>query len=108
MKSINKTICNGFFESLNNAYGSRYNFEKELIYRAYQLGNRGKLYFKINNLLNFNLSSNSNEDNHYTLLTCNLDQCDIFNFIEDIDYTKLSNAYVKIKELIQTKQVVRI
>ncbi len=103
MITSNKTICSSFFESLNNAYGSRYNFEKELIYKAYQLGNRGKLYFRINNFLNFNLSQKPDGQNEYTLLTCNLDICDIFNFIEDIDYTKLSNAYIEIKKLIQSK-----
>ncbi len=103
MLTSNKTISTGFLQSLNNAYGSRYNFEKELIYRAYQNGNKGKLYFRINNFLNFNLSPSPIQENEYTLLTCNLDICDIFNFIEDIDYTKLSYAYGKIKELIESK-----
>lgn len=103
MHTTNKTISNGFLESLNNAYGSKKNFERELIHKAYQNGNRGKLYFRINNFLNFNLSPLPNEENEYTLLTCNLDICDIFNFIEDIDYTKLSYAYTQIKKLIESK-----
>ena len=101
--TFNTTISHGFMESLKNAYGSKHNFERELIYKAYQLGNRGKLYFKINNFLNFNMSPIPDEQNQYTLLTCNLDICDIFNFIEDIDYTKLSNAYTEIKKLIESK-----
>ena len=103
MTLSNKTICNSFFESLNNAYGSKYNFEKELIYKAYQNGNKGKLYFNMNNFLNFTLSPKPNDKNEYTLLTCNLDICDIFNFIEDIDYTKLSYAYTQIRKLIQSQ-----
>ncbi len=99
----NKTVQTPFFESLNNAYGSKHNFERELIYKAYQLGNHGKLYFRINNLLNFNLSVKPDEQDEYTLLTCNLDICDIFNFIEDIDYSKLSKAYTEIRNLIQSK-----
>ena len=96
----NITISKYFIDSLNNAYGSLNNFEKELIYKAYQIGNKGKLYFKINNFLNFDLSHTKSDD-EYTLLTCNLDICDIYNFIEDIDYSKLSNAYLKIRNLVQ-------
>lgn len=94
---------NQFIESLNNAYGSKKNFERELIYKAYQNGNSGKLYFNMNNYLNFNLSKSVDKTTEYTLLTCNLDNCDIFNFIEDIDYAKLSNAYYEIRRLIESK-----
>ena len=57
----------------------------------------------MNNYLNFNLSKTFDETNEYKLLTCNLDNSDIFNFIEDIDYSKLSNAYYEIKKLIESK-----
>lgn len=94
---------NQFIKSLNNAFGSKKNFEQELIYKAYQIGNHGKLYFKVNKYLNFNVSKNINIENEYSLLTCNLDTCDIYNFIEDIDYSKLSNAYYEISKLIKSK-----
>ena len=43
------------------------------------------------------------ENNTYIpLLECNLDACDIANFIEDIDYSKLSHAYLQIRSLIQS------
>ena len=44
------------------------------------------------------------EENHASipLLECNLDVCDIANFIEDIDYTKLSKAYLQVRSLIQS------
>ncbi|MBE6137539.1 MAG: hypothetical protein E7176_04000 [Erysipelotrichaceae bacterium] len=96
---------NSFINSINNAYGSKKNFERELIYKAYQNKNTGKLYFKINNYLNFNISKNLDEENEYSLLTCNLDICDIYNFIEDLDYSKLSNAYHHIRKLIESKQI---
>ncbi len=103
MYRINTTISQAFIESLNNAYGSKRNFERELIYSSYKLQNKGKLYLKLNNLLNFNLSPSYNSNTEYILLTCNLECCDIFNFIEDIDYAKLSNAYLEIKKLIESK-----
>lgn len=103
MYKTNTTISQAFINSLNNAFGSRKNFERELIYSSYKLLNRGKLYLKVNNLLNFKLSDSYDSDKEYILLTCNLDSCDIFNFIEDIDYIKLSNAYLEIKSLIESK-----
>ena len=96
-------INDRFTESINNAFGSKKNFECELIQKAYSIGNRGKLYFKINQFLNFVLSIDPKQDNEFTLLTCNLDICDIFNFIEDIDYAKLSNAYTQARKLIESK-----
>ncbi len=104
-KDINKIISttnSDFISSLKNAYGSKHNFEHELIKKAYQQGNKGKIYFCVNNYLNFSVSKDSNE-NEYTLLTCNLDICDIYNFIEDIDYSRLSNAYMKVRSLIESK-----
>ena len=56
----------------------------------------------MNRYCNFSLK-NLNTNTDYTLLTCNLDYCDIYNFIEDIDYSKLSRAYHEIKKLIQSK-----
>lgn len=103
MQNVNTTISQSFMDSLNNAFGSKNNFERELIYKSYKLKNKGKLYLKVNNYLNFNLSSNYNSKNEHILLTCNLDKCDILNFIEDIDYTKISKAYLEIKSLIESK-----
>ncbi len=103
---LSNTISEVFIESLKNAYGSKINFEKELVYKAYQYGNKGRLYFGINRLLNFIMYPEDlkNENNNsFPLLECNLDICDIANFIEDIDYTKLSNAYLKVRKLIQSK-----
>ena len=40
MQAANTTISEVFMESLRNAYGSRHNFEKELVYRAYQYGHK--------------------------------------------------------------------
>jgi len=105
MQAANTTISEVFMESLRNAYGSRHNFEKELVYRAYQYGNKGRLYFGINKLLNFTMyPACLKEENHASipLLECNLDVCDIANFIEDIDYTKLSKAYLQVRSLIQS------
>lgn len=105
MQATNTTISEVFMESLRNAYGSRHNFEKELVYKAYQYGNKGRLYFGINKLLNFTMyPACLKEENRasYTLLECNLDACDIANFIEDIDYTKLSKAYLQVRSLIQS------
>ena len=96
------TISENFMQSLKNAYGSKINFEKELIYKAYQYGNKGKMIFAMNQYNNFIMYPSSHKyeyKNSYPLLECNLDACDIFNFIEDIDYTKLSYAYEKIINL---------
>ena len=105
MLKTNTTISELFIQSLINAYGSQRNFEKELVYKAYQYGNKGRLYFGINKLLNFTMypASLREENNTYIpLLECNLDACDIANFIEDIDYSKLSHAYLQIRSLIQS------
>ena len=102
MNYINQT-SDSFMESLNNAYGSKKNFEHELIHKAFENGNKGKIYFAMNRYCNFFLKKNLNTNTDYTLLTCNLDYCDIYNFIEDIDYSKLSKAYHEIKRLIQSK-----
>ena len=102
MITSNNLNKNHFFTSLNDAYGSKRNFERELIHKAYKVGNKGKLYFTMNRYLNFYVS-NIITNQEYILLTCNLDSCDIYNFIEDIDYTKLSNAYLEIKRLIESK-----
>ncbi len=101
MLKANTTISEVFIESLNNAYGSKRNFEKELVYKAYQYGNKGRLFFGINKLLNFTMSPESNQSD-IPLLECNLDACDITNFIEDIDYSKLSNAYLQIRNLFES------
>lgn len=92
-------------DSLKNAYGSQKNFEKQLIYKAYQFGNKGILYFGINKLLNFDMYPECLKDDQsftYPLLACNLDICDITNFIEDIDYTKLSDGYLYVRKLIES------
>lgn len=92
-------------KSLKNAYGSQRNFEKELVYKAYQYGNKGRLYFGITKMLNFTMYPASLKEencNSIPLLECNLDLCDITNFIEDIDYTKLSNAYLHVRHLIES------
>lgn len=105
MFTAKTTISEVFMQSLNNAYGSKRNFEKELVYKAYQYGNKGRLYFGINKLLNFTMYPASlKEENQSSipLLECNLDVCDIANFIEDIDYSKLSTAYLKVRSLIQS------
>ncbi|MDE5856014.1 MAG: hypothetical protein K2H06_03105 [Anaeroplasmataceae bacterium] len=105
MLKTNTTISEVFMQSLNNAYGSKRNFEKELVYKAYQYGNKGRLYFGINKLLNFTVyPACLKEENRSSipLLECNLDACDIANFIEDIDYTKLSKAYLQVRSLIQS------
>ena len=101
MQIIN--IYDSFNESLNNAYGSKKNFEYELIHKALELRNKGFLYFKLNEHLNFILNNKANIENEYILLTCNLDSCDIFNFIEDIDYNKLAHAYLMVRKLIESK-----
>lgn len=105
MLKSNTTISEVFLQSIANAYGSKRNFEKELIYKAYQYGNKGKIYFAINKFLNFIMFPSSSKDENqssYVLLECNLDACDIANFIEDIDYSKLSNAYTHIRKLIES------
>ena len=105
MIKTNTTVSEIFIQSLNNAYGSKYNFERELIYRAYQYGNKGRMYFGINKLLNFTMYPATSKDefsSSYPLLECNLDICDITNFVEDIDYGKLSNAYLQIRDLIES------
>lgn len=105
MLSTNTTISEIFMQSLKNAYGSKRNFEKELVYKAYQYGNKGRLYFGITKLLNFTMYPASLKEEHTNsipLLECNLDICDIANFIEDIDYTKLSNAYLHVRQLIES------
>lgn len=105
MVQTNTTVSEVFMQSLKNAYGSRHNFERELIYKAYQYGNKGRMYFALNKFLNFIMfPSSSKEELHsaYPLLECNLDTCDIVNFIEDIDYSKLSHAYVQIRQLIES------
>lgn len=94
---------NNFIESINNAYGSKKEFERELIYKAYSIGNKGKIHFKIDKLFNFIVSDEPRNENEYTLLTCNLNVCDIFNFIDDLDYSKLSNAYNEALLLIKSK-----
>ena len=99
------TISEAFIESLKNAYGSKHNFERELIYKAYQYGNKGKMFFSLSPYLNFTMYPEEIKDeynNFYPLLECNLDACDIYNFIEDIDYTKLSNAYLNVRRLIES------
>ncbi|MDE5714586.1 MAG: hypothetical protein K2I42_00465 [Anaeroplasmataceae bacterium] len=101
MLKANTTISEVFIESLNNAYGSKRNFEKELVYKAYQYGNKGRLFFGINKLLNFTMSPEVTKSD-IPLLECNLDICDIANFIEDIDYSKLSNAYIQIRNLFES------
>jgi len=98
-----RKIYETFNESIKNAYGSKKNFEFELISKAYQNGNKGYLYFKLNEYFNFIVNNEYQNDNEYILLTCNLDCCDIINFIENIDYTKLSNAYFHARRLIESK-----
>ena len=49
------TISEAFIESLKNAYGSKHNFERELIYKAYQYGNKGKMFFSLSPYLNFTM-----------------------------------------------------
>ena len=105
MLAANTTISEIFMQSLKNAYGSKRNFEKELVYKAYQFGNKGRLYFGITKLLNFTMypaSLKEENQNSIPLLECNLDACDIANFIEDIDYTKLSTAYLQVRSIIQS------
>ncbi|MDE7161375.1 MAG: hypothetical protein K2N65_01305 [Anaeroplasmataceae bacterium] len=105
MLAANTTISEVFMQSLKNAYGSKRNFEKELVYKAYQFGNKGRLYFGITKLLNFTMypaSLKEENQNSIPLLECNLDACDIANFIEDIDYTKLSTAYLQVRSIIQS------
>ena len=101
MLKATTTISEVFIESLNNAYGSKKNFEKELIYKAYQYGNKGRLFFGINKLLNFTMAPEVTSAD-IPLLECNLDAFDITNFIEDIDYTKLSNAYLQVRNLFES------
>ena len=101
----NTTISEVFMQSLKNAYGSKNNFERELIYKAYQFGNKGKMFFSLSPILNFTMYPEEAKENYntfYPLLVCNLDACDIYNFIEDIDYTKLSNAYLKVRQLVES------
>ncbi|MDE5867624.1 MAG: hypothetical protein K2O05_02480 [Anaeroplasmataceae bacterium] len=105
MFATNTTISEVFMQSLKNAYGSKRNFEKELVYKAYQYGNKGRLYFGVTKLLNFTMypaSLKEENNNSIPLLECNLDICDIANFIEDIDYSKLSNAYLHVRSLIKS------
>lgn len=105
MIQTNTTVSEVFMQSLKNAYGSKHNFERELIYKAYQYGNKGKIYFALNHFLNFIMYPATQKEDYkssYPLLECNLDSCDIFNFIEDIDYPKLSHAYLKIRQLIES------
>ncbi len=105
MIKTSTTVSEIFLQSLKNAYGSKHEFERELVYKAYQYGNKGRMYFGINKLLNFIMYPATSKDEYsssYPLLECNLDTCDITNFIEDIDYTKLSNAYIQIRNLIES------
>lgn len=94
-----KTICDNFLKSINNQYGSKKNFEREMIKHAYKFGNKGRLYLNIDNNLLFSFEGISSEN---TILACNLDNCDIINFIEDLDYIKLSNSYNEIIKLIKS------
>lgn len=84
---------------IDNVYGSKKNFERELIKNAYKYKNTGKLYLNINKQHDITISANIDKD-EYTLLICNLDICDIFNFIDDIDYTKLNASYNEALNLI--------
>lgn len=104
MMNVNTTISEVFMQSLKNAYGSQRNFEKELVYKAYQYGNKGRLYFGITRLLNFTMyPAGSENTTSIPLLECNLDVCDIANFVEDIDYSKLSHAYLQVRSLIKSQ-----
>lgn len=98
----NTIISEIFTHSLNNAYGSKKHFEQALIYTAYKNGNKGKLNFGLNKHLNFEIYSNQLKDNIYPLLTFDLDKYDIYNFIEEIDYHKLSANYVRYRALIES------
>ncbi len=105
MMNVNTPISEVFMQSLKNAYGSQRNFEKELVYKAYQYGNKGRLYFGITKLLNFTMypaNSKADANSSIPLLECNLDVCDIANFVEDIDYSKLSNAYLQVRSRIKS------
>lgn len=99
MNETKTTISKRFMQSLKNAYGSKNNFEHELVYKAYQYGNKGKMIFALNTLHNFIMYPSSSKDEYidsFPLLELNLDAYDIYNFIEDIDYSKLSHAYERI------------
>ena len=104
----NNSNCTKLMNAIYDAYGSKKNFEYELIKEAYSIGNKGKIYVKINNYCNLTISTKPKTENEHILLICNLDYSDIFNFIEDIDYSKLSNAYFNTLILIQSQKIVRL
>ncbi len=105
MTQTNTTISEIFIESLKNAYGSKRNFERELLYKAYQYGNKGRMYFGLTHFLNFIVYPSSLKDQFsgcYPLLELNLDSEDLSRTIAGIDYDKLSYAYLKIRRIIES------
>lgn len=86
-----------FFQAFKNAFGSTHEFERALIYEGFQKGNKGYLYLVLDIYKNFKIlsttSKNEFNSNVYPLLECDLNQFDILNFIEEIDYIKIANSY---------------
>ena len=62
----NTTISEVFMQSLKNAYGSKHNFERELIYKAYQFGNKGKMFFSLSPYLNFTMYPEETKEKYNT------------------------------------------
>ncbi len=95
--TIQDNSIQNFFYSLNNAFGSRSNFERNLITESYRLGNKGSIYLCVDKFNNFKIIQIQNnekiEDKLFPLLKINLNNVDILNFIGDLDYYELSKSY---------------
>lgn len=84
--------------ALYNAFGSKKNFEREIINLAFKCKYKGSLYLKLSNLLNLSLD-NKLGSNEYSLMKINLEEHDIYNFIEELDYRLLEESYKKARVL---------
>ncbi len=84
---------NNFYTSLKNAFGSIKDFEETLIKAAF-ISKSKNIYLVLDYYNNFKIISN--DDNlliNNDLLKIDLNNTDLFNFIDDIDYEKLKCSY---------------
>lgn len=82
-------------ECITNAFGSKNDFEKFLIYEAFRHGNKGHLYLSVDRFNNLAIKSDVNPLIDFVVLDCNLDEKDIVNFIQELDYLMLEASYKK-------------
>lgn len=93
---------NSIIKALYNAYGSKKNFEKEMINLAFKIHYHGSIYLKLNNYLNLSLDTII-DNSEYEILKIDLEQNDIYNFIEELDYEVLDSSYNLAKALVKSK-----